>query len=126
MIDNELVSHFYPGIGTSIYDGLTHMGYMIMSRAWENWYCKTLPGLNLALCTKFLQNWMDPAFHHLGVEVRKDAMKGRTVFATEDIPEGHFVNSQDAAFSWRIERDIWDALNKFVQDYPEAEMYCQV
>ena len=34
-----------------------------------------------------------------------------------------FVNSNDAATSWRLEQDVFNALVQFVEDYPGAEMY---
>lgn len=126
MIDNDVVSRLLPGTDTTVYDGPTHTSYMVPSRAWENHYCKTIPGRNLPICKSVLKNWMDASYHHFGVGVRKDKVKGRTVYATEDIPKGHFINPQDVALGWRIEQDQWQALNEFVEDYPEAEMYRQL
>lgn len=105
-----------------MYDGSTHIGYMTTSKAWENWFCRTSPWKDLSVC-EFASNWMDPDYHHFSIEVRNDQVKGRTVYATEDIPKGHFVNPKDAALSWRLEKDVFDALVQFVKDYPEAEMY---
>lgn len=124
-IDIDIVNRLHAPIAsqpTVVYDGPTHKGYMITSRAWENWFCKTSPWKLFPIC-EFTKNWMDPSYHHLGVEVRQDPVKGRTVYATEDIPKDHFVNPIDAAKSWRLERDLLDALIDFVDEYPEAEMY---
>lgn len=126
MIDIEMVNRLWPHTRTKVYDGPTHAGYIRPSRVWENHFCKTIPGRNLPICQSVLADWMDISFHHRDVEVRKDPVKGRTVYATEDIPKDHFINPQDASLGWRLERDQWKALNKFVNDYPEADMYRQL
>jgi SET domain-containing protein len=55
--------------------------------------------------------------------VKKIPVKGRTLFATENIPKGHFVQPNDAAVSMRIDRIQWEALNKFISDFPEADQF---
>jgi len=126
MIDDDMVSRLRPSASTVVYDGPTHKGYMIPSRVWQNHYCKTIPGRNLPICQSFVHDLMDASFHHHNLDVRKDPVKGRTLYAAEDIPKGHFINPQDASLSWRIEQDQWQALNKFVEDFPEADMYRQL
>ena len=128
-IDLDIVNRFHAGIGrhpTVVYDGPTHTGYMITSRAWENWYCKTRPGRDLPICNDFLPNWFDPKYHSYDTEVKQLPNKGRSLVATKDIPKGTFINPHDAAMSWRLEQDLLDALVKFVDDYPEATMYRNV
>lgn len=125
-IDIDILNRFHPDIGshaTVVYDGPTHKSYMSPSRAWERWYCNTLPGRTLPICKSVIHQWMNSTYHHRGVEVKKDAIKGRSVIATEEIPKGHFVNPQDTDLTWRIERHEWEALNKLVEDFPEADMY---
>lgn len=99
---------------------------MVTSKAWENWYCNTLVGREHPMCTSFLPQWMNSSYHHRSLSVRHDPVKGRTVYASEDIPQGHFVNSVDAALSWRLEKDLLDALVQFVKDFPDATMYRDV
>ena len=55
--------------------------------------------------------------------MRHDPVKGRTLFATEDIPEGHFVLPHDPGLSLHLEEQQVDALKQFVADFPDAEMY---
>lgn len=127
MIDIDMVSRLLPTTTrTVVYDGPTHVQYMVPSRAWENHYCKTSLGRDLPICQSFLQEWMDASVHNHFVDVRKDSVKGRTMYATEDIAQGRIINPQDAAFSLRMEQDQWEALNKFIEDFPEAEMYRQL
>ena len=129
-IDLDMVARFHPPVAggrfTMVYDGPTHVRYMIPSRAWENWYCNTLPGRNFPICKDFLYQWSDATYHHYGTEVRKHPVKGRGVFATEDIPEGHFLLPHDIAMSLRLEREQLQALKQFVVDFPDAEMYHQL
>jgi SET domain len=114
------------GRPTVVYDGSTHLGYLTLSRSWENWYCRTLPGRNLPICDTFLPNWFDSTHHSYSTEVKKVPRKGRALFATEDIPKDHFVSPNDAAMSIRIDRVQWDALNKFISDFPEANQFQQL
>ena len=52
--------------------------------------------------------------------------KGRSLHATTDIRKGQFILPHDAALSLRIDAQQWEALTKFVEDFPEAEMYAQL
>ena len=129
-IDVDLVNRLRPeiskrGYPTIVYDGPTHLNYLMISRAWEHWYCQTIPGRNLPICETFLPKWFNSSYHFYSTEVKRDLQKGRSLIATEDIPNGHFVLPHDAALGIRIERDKWEALNKFVQDFPDAEMFRQ-
>jgi len=126
--DVDLVNRLHPRISpggrpTTVYDGPTHQSYLKTSRAWENWYCNTLPGRNLPICNTFLPSWFDSSLHSYSTEVKRHPKKGRTLVATEDIPKGSFVLPHDAALGIHIDRDKWDALNKFIDDFPDAEMF---
>lgn len=130
-IDIDIVNRLHPKIGsqpTIVYDGPTHKGYMITSRAWENWFCKTSPWKEFPICEFVTMNWMNPSYYHLlGLaNVRHDPVKGRTILATEEIPKHHFVNPIDAAKSWHLEQDLLDSLIEFVDEHPGAEMYRNV
>ena len=105
---------------------MTHRQYTTMSRAWEHWYCKSLPGRNLPICHTFLKQWFNADNHFYATEVRQHPIKGRALFATEDCPAGHFVLPHDAGLNIRVDSQQWIALNKFVDDFPEAEMYTQL
>ena len=50
-------------------------------------------------------------------------MKGRSLFAAEDIPKGHFVGLSDAANSLFMDTAEWKSLNEFADKYPSAAMY---
>lgn len=131
-IDLDIASRFVPSaksppdMPTVIYDGPTHSGYMTPSRAWERWYCHTSPGKNLPVCQHFLRDWFDSSRHHYKTEVRRDPIKGRALYAAEDIPAGHFVLADDAVMSLRLDQQQWDGLTKFVEDFPDALMYKQL
>lgn len=113
------------GHPTVVYDGPTHLNYLMISRAWEHWYCQTILGRDLPICKDFLPKWFDPGYHFNNAEVRIDPKKGRSLFTREDIPKGHFVLPQDAALGIRVERDQWEALNEFVEMFPDADMFRQ-
>jgi hypothetical protein len=125
MIEVEMIHKLEPvgGTPTLVYDGSTHAGYQRTSRAWQNWFCSTFPGKKLASCATFLESWHDPEKHHFKTEVRKDPVKGRSLHALEDIPAGHFILSDDAAMSMRLDAQQWHALRSFVETFPDAEMY---
>lgn len=106
-----------------VYDGPTHLNYLMISRAWEHWYCQTIPGRNLPVCADFLPKWFNQSYHFSNAEVKRDPKKGRSLVTREDIPKGHFVLPDDAALGIRIERDKWEALNQFVEDFPDATMF---
>ena len=128
-IETDLIAKLHTNIAvlpTLIYDGMTHRSYNTMSRAWEHWYCKTLPGRNLPICNSFLERWYNANNHFYGAEVRQDPVKGRSLVAVQDCPAGSFVLPHDAGLSMRLDRQQWLALNKFVKDFPEADMYKQL
>lgn len=127
-VDVDLVNRLYPGISqhrspTRVYDGPTHEAYLKTSRVWENWYCNTLPGRDLPLCNTFLRNWFDASLHSYSMEVKRIPKKGRSLVATQDIRKGSFVIPNDAALGIRIQRQQWEALNQFVEDFPDANMF---
>ena len=128
-IEIDIVEHFHHTKGgplTIIYDGATHAGYQRPSKVWQNWRCKTPPGNQLYECTTFLQDWYNRENHFYKTEVRKDLVKGRSLIAVEAIPKGSFVLPDDAASAMRIDNDQWTALNKFVERFPDADLYRQV
>ena len=111
---------------TLVYDGMTHRQYNTLSRAWEHWYCKSLPGRELPICNSFLARWFNADNHFYGTVVRQHPVKGRSLFAVEDCPAGHFILPHDAGLSLRIDKQRWNALNKFIDDFPEADLYRQL
>jgi hypothetical protein len=128
-IETDVIEKLHTNIAvlpTLIYDGMTHRKYNTMSRAWEHWYCNTLPGRNLPICNSFLERWYNANNHFYSAKVRQDPVKGRALVAVEDCPAGSFVLAHDAGLSMRLDRQQWLALNKFVKDFPEAEMYKQL
>lgn len=130
-IDVDMVNRLRPEVSkhgrpTVVYDGPTHVDYLTLSRTWEHWYCNTLPGRSLPICNTFLARWFDSSYHSYSTEVKKIPVKGRAVFATENITNGHFVQPNDAALSMRIDRVQWEKLNKFISDFPEADRFRQL
>ena len=107
------------------YDGPVHQHYIRPLRAWESWFCWSSDGLreSYPACTDFLTNFYDPSYHNENVEVRWDPVKGRSLFAAEDIPKGHFVGSSDATNSLFVDTAEWKSLNEFADKYPSATMY---
>jgi hypothetical protein len=99
---------------------------MDVPRVWENWYCNAPPGKDVPICTTVLPDWFDASYHHFSTEVRDDPVKGRSLYAAEDIPKGHFVLSSDAGLSLHLDAYQWEALNKFIDDFPHAVMYQQL
>ena len=53
-------------------------------------------------------------------------MKGRSRVAVEDIPKGYFVLPDDPSSGLRIDHDQWEALNEFIDQFPDAEIYRKV
>ena len=110
---------------TAHYDGPVHRQYSRPLRAWESWFCWWAEdiGGNFPACTEFLKNLYNPDWNHENVEVRWDPVKGRSLFAAEDIPEGHYVAMSDIVNSYFIDVLEWKALNEFADKYPSATMY---
>jgi hypothetical protein len=99
---------------------------MDVPRVWENWYCNAPPGKDVPICTTVLPDWFDASYHHFSTEVRDDPFKGRSLYSADDIPKGHFVLSSDASLSLHLDSYQWEALNKFIDDFPDAVMYQQL
>jgi hypothetical protein len=127
-IDLDMMNRFHKQehLPTRHYDGSTHANYLIPSRAWENWYCESNLGKKGKECKEFLNNFYDPMMHHANTEVRKDPVKGRGLYAVNDIPKGAFINADDSHLNLHIHRYQWDELNRFVEEYPDAQMYSQL
>uniref|UniRef100_A0A7S1VUD5 SET domain-containing protein n=1 Tax=Grammatophora oceanica TaxID=210454 RepID=A0A7S1VUD5_9STRA len=128
-IDVDFVNSMNPGmktIPTLIYDGTTHVGYILISRVWEQWFCRSEYGRKLAVCTEFLPMWFDSENHRYDFEVRQHPVKGRSLHATKAISKGQYVIPNDAALSLRLDRQKWEALNKFIEDFPQATLYKDV
>ena len=68
----------------------------------------------------------DPGQYNGVTEVKRDPMKGRGDYAVNDTPKESFINANDAHINLHIHRYEWEALNKFVEDYPDTLMYCQL
>jgi len=113
----------HPSMSLKLYDGPTHILYTRPSRAWETWYCNQPLYKDLKPCTTFLPNLFDFSRHHSKTEVRRDPIKGRSLFTLEDIPSGHFFLLEDAVWNLKLDAREWKALNKFIADFPDAKMY---
>ena len=114
-----------PGRPSSLamYDGMAHLGYVATHRMWQEWYCNSIPGRDLPACSSFLSEWYDRTKHSYDADVQRDAVKGRALHATKDIPKGSFILPHDAAMSARLDAQQWEALTEFVEDFPDASMY---
>lgn len=126
-IDLDIVKRFHPQsspLPTQFYDGSTHKNYLTPSRCWENWYCES-PNLGKDgyECKELLQKFYDPAQHIARTTVKRDKVKGRKLVAANDFPEGTFINADDSHLHLHIHGYQWQALNKFVEEYPDAKMY---
>merc|ERR1712232_369214 len=124
-IDKDIINRFslQSTPPTLIYDGPTHLNYARPSRDWENWYCSSGPGKNLSVCDDFLSKWYNRTFHVSQTEVKHVPVKGRSLHAGELVPKGSFVLSDDSAMSLHIDQFQWEALNEFVDMFPDAVMY---
>lgn len=135
--DLDLIAKVYPvrnrskakfrNTPTLLYDGPTHIAYLQTPLVWEYWYCRNpVMGESTFACRFFLNQWYNASYHHLSsssTEVRRVPVKGRTLFATQAIPKGHFVLSQDTALNLQIDAVRWYALERFVEDFPDAKQY---
>ena len=126
-IDLDMVNRFdsMTSLPTNFYDGSTHMRYIRPSRIWENWYCQSKIGQEMPMCSTFLPRFYDSSFHSKpdATEVRRDEIKGRALYAAENIPKDSFVISSDTWLSIHIDAFQFEALEKFIEDFPYAEMY---
>jgi spermidine synthase len=132
LVDEDIVERFHSGIKSStgrpteVFDGPQSEMYHDISRVWEDWFCKTEPGRSSEICKSTLSNLYDKSFHFYDTEVRRDKVKGRSLFARTDIPAGHFVLPNDAGLALHVPKEQWDALNKFIDDFPDLPMYPKV
>jgi spermidine synthase len=112
---------------TLVYDGPTHVAYLQTPLAWEYWYCRNpILGKSTYACTSFLNQWYNASYHSLSApstHVQRLPVKGRALLATQVIPKGHFVLSQDTALSLQIDAVRWYALERFVESFPDAKLY---
>jgi hypothetical protein len=125
-IENDIVQYLHhtkEGPLTLVYDGATHAGYQRPSKSWQKWRCRTPPGNQLYECKDFIKEWYDRDKHFKITEVRNHPVKGRALVALEPVSEGDFILPDDASSSLRLDRDQWDALNAFIERFPEAEWY---
>ncbi len=108
---------------TEFYDGATHLRYLKPSRIWENWFCQSNFGRDKPECTEIIQKWYDPSNHGYEFEVVTDPIKGRSLRAAEDIPQGGFIQGEDTFMHLHINAHQWESLEYFVEEFPEAKMY---
>ena len=127
-VDLDIVDRFHKqqGLPTRFYDGSTHANYLIPSRIWETWYCQSGAGQHFYACKTFLQNFYDPLQHQGKTEVKRDKMNGRGLYASTNISKGAFINADDSHLNMHIHTYQWEALNEFIDDYPDAHMYIQL
>uniref|UniRef100_A0A7S1B6U4 SET domain-containing protein n=1 Tax=Corethron hystrix TaxID=216773 RepID=A0A7S1B6U4_9STRA len=79
------------------------------------------------MCTTYrprLFSWR--ANSYKSTVVHKDDVKGRTLKATKFIPAGTFLNVDDPATSFYIDKNEWDLLDEFVKINPSAEFYSKL
>lgn len=123
--DLDMIRRFHPQKlpPTQFYDGTTHLRYLKPSRSWENWYCESDVGNESMECTMLLKRWYDRTKHNHKTVVLPHPIKGRSLHAAEDIPAGSFINADDTHAHLHIDAHQWYALNKFIEDFPEAKLY---
>lgn len=126
-IDLDIVSMFdsMSTLPTNFYDGATHMRYIRPSRMWENWYCQSWIGKDMPVCSEFRPRWYNSSFHSKphATEIRHDEIKGRALYAIENITKDSFMMSSDSWLSIHLDVYQFKALQNFVEDFPDAEMY---
>ena len=125
-LENDIVQflhHTKDGPLTLVYDGATHANYQRPSKSWQQWRCHTPPGNELYECKNFLKEWYDRDKHYKKTEVLNHPVKGRALVAVEPVSKGDFLLPDDASSSLRLDRDQWEALNAFIERFPEAEWY---
>lgn len=120
--DLDMMKRFHPQAlpPTQFYDGSTHLTYLKPSRSWENWFCEDSDSYE---CTVLRKSWYNRTNHQYKTEVHPDSVKGRSLHAAEDIPKGAFINSDDVQMHLHIDSHQWEALNVFIEDFPEAKLY---
>lgn len=123
-IDLDIVDrlHKQKSLPTMFYDGPTHMNLLKPNRAWENYYCSSSLGRHNSECA-FLSDFYNPERHEAKTEVRRNGIKGRGLFAANDIKKGSFINADDIHLSMHIDRHQWEAFNAFIEEYPDATKY---
>lgn len=124
VIDLDIVNllHKQKHLPTMFYDGPTHINLLKPNRAWENYYCTSSLGRNNPDCA-FLSDFYNPERHEAKTEVKRNGVKGRGLFAANEITKGSFINADDIHLSMHIDRHQWDAFNAFIEDYPDATKY---
>jgi hypothetical protein len=125
-LENDIVRYFHltkDGPLTLVYDGATHASYQRPSKHWQQWHCHTPPGNQFYECKNFLKEWYDRDKHYKTTEVHSHPVKGRTLVAVEPVSKGDFILPDDASSSLRLDHDQWEALNAFIERFPEAEWY---
>lgn len=127
-IDLDIMDRFHKQefVPARNYDGATHANYLVPSRAWENWYCESELGRNQTACKNFMKDFYNPVIHQGEAEVRRDPVKGRGLYAVNDIPKGAYINADDSHMNLHIHRYQMEALQSFVEEYPDADMYNQL
>lgn len=111
-------------INTKLYDGPTHLSYIRPSRNWEKWYCSKKPWKNMPVCNEFLVKALNTKYHAAtNIEVRIDPVKGRTLYATENIAKGHILLPQDVANAISLDEDHYTAFAQFIEDVPSAHLF---
>jgi len=127
-LDLDIVRRFHrqPLPPTTFYDGTTHLRYLRPSRVWENWFCTSSIFKKSLECKWFFEDWFDQDKHDFKTEVKRDDIKGRSLYAAEDIPKGSFILADDAHNHLYMDAHHWDALEKFIEDFPDAKLYKQL
>ena len=106
------------------YDGTTHLTYTRPSRRWERWYCSKNPWKTMLACTEFITKIYDTNYHVSNdTEVRLDPVKGRSLYAAEDIPKGQFILPRDAAYTISLDETHYEYFEEFIHDVPSASMF---
>lgn len=128
VIDLDMVERFHKQqnnrLPTRFYDGPTHVSYLNPSRVWENFYCESKEmGRGSVLCDFVQEKFYNPSQYEGVTEIKRDSFRGRALYAVNNIKEGMFINSDDTYLSLHMEKFQWDALNNFVEEYPDASMY---
>jgi spermidine synthase len=123
-MDLDIVRRMHPQQlpQTKFYDGVTHIRYLRPSKTWENWFCRSIHGKGTPNCA-LLKDWFDPSKHGHKTKIGRDTVIGRSLLAAEDIPKGSFILGDDTNLHLHLDGFQWEALNSFVEDFPDAKEY---
>ena len=55
--------------------------------------------------------------------MRLDPVKGRTIYATQDIPKGQIIFPRDSANAISFDDEHYTAFKQFVDDVPSASLF---